>query len=131
MFKDINHADMRGERMSILIKGLGMPKSCKDCIFKREKPVDIAVCLITKSEERTFKLGMFGSDVPKRMGDCPLVEVPTPHGDLIDVDAIDIYDADSEWNYYNDEYTAFSLTAIKAQPSVIPAEEGEYEYDEE
>jgi len=111
--------------MSVLIKGMEMPQGCCGCQFVQSNEIGDDYCLLL---HRQIEIDIY--DV-RREDDCPLVEIKTPHGDLIDVDAIDIYDADSEWDYYNDEYTAFSLTAIKAQTPVIPAEEGEYEYDEE
>lgn len=114
--------------MSVLIKGMEMPNDCNECCLQTRTEYGETLCGITGVR---LAIGFDAVPFCGRAEDCPLVEVKTPHGDLIDVDAIDIYDADSEWNYYNDEYTAFSLTAIKAQPSVIPAEEGEYEYDEE
>lgn len=55
--------------MSILIKGIDMPKTCEECEVW-------SLCHYPK--------------VPKGIGrrepDCPLVEIPTPHGRLIDAD---------------------------------------------
>lgn len=47
--------------MSVLIKGMKLPKNCFVCRFK-----NLEICY----------------------EDCPLVEVPTPHGRLIDADAL-------------------------------------------
>ena len=65
--------------MSVLIKGMEMPEKCADCIF-----IDyfkgkwychtINDLLETGSNERDNR--------------CPLVEVKTPHGRLIDADAL-------------------------------------------
>lgn len=52
--------------MSVLIKGMVMPKNCFQCQIK--KGCDNAWYL----------------DTENRPDNCPLVEVPTPHGDLID-----------------------------------------------
>ena len=52
--------------MSILIKGMEMPKDCKHCKFRKtELQEDPDWCLI--SEESLFELAE---------NDCPLVEVP-------------------------------------------------------
>lgn len=78
--------------MSILIKGMEMPKSCLDCILatfdyedgERYCPFTNTVCL---------NIG--------RQKDCPLIEVPTPHGDLIDRDELNkalIEMSKIEWN---------------------------------
>ena len=54
--------------MSILIKGMDMPMDCTVC------PIDCDLWLGTPEEGK-----------PQ---DCPLVEVTTPHGRLIDADDI-------------------------------------------
>ena len=57
--------------MSILIKGMEMPRTCNDCGLR-----DSFDCWITDSYiEARFS---------KRNEDCPLVEISTPHGDLVD-----------------------------------------------
>lgn len=56
--------------MSVLIKNMTKPNDCFDCIFSDEE----SRCM--------FGCDMFGRD------DCPLIEVPTPHGRLIDADEI-------------------------------------------
>ena len=57
--------------MSVLIKGVAMPKSCQECAMN---------CL----------RGFNGSDflANKRADGCQLVEIKTPHGRLIDVDLV-------------------------------------------
>lgn len=94
--------------MSILIKGINMPKEPWECPCHNGEN---GWCNIT---------GHICDDIPK---DCPLVEIQTPHGDLIDRDAIDICDADCEWSDWYDGYTAFSQIALDAQPIVIEGEE--------
>lgn len=49
--------------MSVLVKGWTIPKGCADC------PTWCKLYL----QRREF-----------RHPDCPLIEVPTPHGDLVD-----------------------------------------------
>lgn len=66
--------------MSVLIKGMDMPKSCRECPCSSwegsaEKPRSF--CHATKDHNETTN----GREA------CPLVEVPTPHGRLIDADA--------------------------------------------
>ena len=62
--------------MSVLIKGMNMPENCLWCQFHGfagYKNESIVCSLTGQSEEQL-------SNVPN----CPIVEVPTPHGDLID-----------------------------------------------
>lgn len=56
--------------MAVLIEGMEMPKSCKECKFW-----SITSCIASYQGEKS----------------CPLIEVPEPHGRLIDKDALDIY----------------------------------------
>ena len=61
--------------MSILIKGMEMPKNCAECGVEwceRWKGLIIAGMSIAKS----------------RPSNCPFIEVPTPHGRLIDADKL-------------------------------------------
>lgn len=55
--------------MSILIKGVDMPKNCVLCFYRDNFH---NYCPYESNKER----------------DCPLIEVPTPHGRLIDADAL-------------------------------------------
>ena len=59
--------------MSILIKKMEMPKGCWACPFAVGKHYE---CLFTK------KSSNWG--LTTRPSDCPLIEVQTPHGRLID-----------------------------------------------
>ena len=59
--------------MSILIKGMDMPTSCADC------PIWSRCYELFAAQERFIK---------ERPEWCPLVEVPTPHGWLIDAEAL-------------------------------------------
>jgi len=60
--------------MSIIVKGLKKPKGCFPCWFSYVREKDLAlVCAIN------------GANVDEQKPlNCPLVEIPTPHGKLID-----------------------------------------------
>ena len=77
--------------MSVLIKGMEMPKSCAECRFYGE------YCWAKGDENRYSKLP------------CPLVPIP-PHGDLIDRD-----DLSKRLNKLCDRVCQYS----KAQRSVM------------
>lgn len=63
--------------MGVYIKGIEMPKNCFDCeIF--------GLCSLKDRLEH----------IKDRNPDCPLVEIPTPHGRLIDRDAVPEVSAD-------------------------------------
>lgn len=64
--------------MSVLIKGMEMPKSCKDCPCRK---------FAYNNWDRPYNYCGVTGDVT--FVNCPLVEVPTPHGKLIDADEIE------------------------------------------
>lgn len=70
--------------MSYVVKGYEFPKSCRECWLIYPEVGDSGECIFTdkfweNEEDRPSK-----SRLPK----CPLVEIPTPHGRLIDADAL-------------------------------------------
>ena len=74
--------------MSVLIRGMEMPKSCSECgQFRWNNYLQSDVCRIT---EALGGDGIFHSEdegIENRAAWCPLVPVP-PHGRLIDADAL-------------------------------------------
>ena len=67
--------------MSIIVKGMEMPKTCGECSFLQESGwkgqmypcVCVAGGFVVKPSETDMKDGL-----------CPLVKLPEKHGDLID-----------------------------------------------
>lgn len=96
--------------MSILIKGMEMPKDCNKC------PMTVdGYCRIIGYPN--------GDAIIKRYKPlwCPLVEVPK-HGRLIDADALE-----TEWEVLDEdgcvEMEYYSIEAIENAPTIIEAEE--------
>lgn len=67
--------------MAIYIKGMEMPKKCYGC-FEEYHPVNLlsGTCKLTGESTDGFAY--------KRREDCPLIDVPEPHGRLIDADRL-------------------------------------------
>ncbi len=116
--------------MSILIKGMEMPKRCWDCFAHCD--VDIGVGIADGCE--LLKAMIYDPD--ERLEDCPLVPVPK-HGRTIDADAfkkrmmqgaIDAREdalTDEIWLHILDAAKSLCLD-IDEQPTIIPADkEGE------
>lgn len=119
--------------MSVLIKGMEMPTNCENCRFwyqdqDSEHNVWSRCTALNHNEIITFRT--------MRRSDCPLVEVPAPHGRLID--------ADNLVSVIDDEFTeqtrtlsnpievlkkavlcGFAKDVITAAPTIIEVEEGE------
>ena len=64
--------------MSILIKGIDMPKNCGSCDYLRDD-LESSYCYLMDKDI---------SDGTIRAEFCPLIEIPTPHGRLIDGDEL-------------------------------------------
>ena len=126
--------------MSILIKGMEMPKSCYDCelAFQDQDSEHNThwLCGITHKTASMWE----------RLPDCPLISISVPHGRLIDADALiadlkrqckevfktDAVSPDDFWITRNEAYNERLWTTwceslydyINTAPTVIP-EEGE------
>lgn len=102
--------------MSILIKGMEMPEGCIICMFKSESLFNRTMWC----EWLDDPLGDYSKcDEEWRHPDCPLVEVPTPHGRLIDAEKLerDI----EEYHLSDGKFRHW----VQVQNSIIEAEEGE------
>lgn len=124
--------------MSVLIKGMEMPKCCEECVAGAYEYNDnderCFVCGFIKSQHpwECEHVEIDGIDTTKARADfCPLIEVPTPHGELVDRNGLmDTYAdrlAAVAERYSPDSSEcgilsgAMKLLAI--QPTVIEAEE--------
>ena len=71
--------------MSVLIKGMEMPKNCQDCPLN----YDQMACKVTGTRWWSDTMVLMDFDSNKeRLYDCPLIELPTPHGRLIDAEKL-------------------------------------------
>ena len=93
--------------MAVLIEGINRPTEPRKCKFFDIDPLGVRkpFCAI--------------QSVCDGLESCPLIEVPTPHGRLIDADELE---KDAEWSDYYDEYTAYSEYQIGHAPTIIEAE---------
>ena len=69
--------------MSVLVKGMTTPKNCKECKFSWWD-VGNFYC---EADGKPWGLEVTGC-TEKRHSNCPLIEVPEPHGRLIDADEL-------------------------------------------
>ena len=107
--------------MSILIKGMEMPKNCFECYWRCKVDPENLRCRISGEYfEETF-----AGTIQNRHKSCPLIEIP-PHGDLIDRNALlaDTTDMLHSMMVFGGA-RVYTSDAIKKAPTIIPAEEGE------
>lgn len=91
--------------MSVLIKDMDMPKDCDSCF------------MADKCEHRHYELmkDEDGYYMPRLVKDnCPLIEVPTPHGNIIDGNKMEFSKEDREDG---------GETWLWKADTIIPAEE--------
>lgn len=67
--------------MSVLVRGMEMQKRCIDCPFMVSRDNDDC---ILQSDEANAKFDSWDD----MKASCPLVEIPTTHGRLIDADEL-------------------------------------------
>lgn len=72
--------------MSILIKGINPPSCCKSCQLIAWNNDTGFYCAVLSDNLVKRACSMDGS----KRGDCPLVEIPEPHGRLIDASVMAI-----------------------------------------
>lgn len=102
--------------MSVLIRGMDMPESCAECRLRSGSFGTFCAVL------REYIDDARGLPKDKRMENCPLVEVKTPHGRLIDADlAMEKLAADKREAYTkHDVWLKFSTYGA---PTVLEAED--------
>ena len=108
--------------MSVVIRGMKMPKSCDEC------PCYYETEGAWRNECEVFGKEYIADDYRPEW--CPLVELPAEHGRLIDADALkdtlDYYIREAGWSdEINEALTWVRDEFIDHEPTVIEAEEGE------
>lgn len=103
--------------MSILIKGMEMPKSCSDCPMC----YDMMQCSIAEPIINFFKVKEF-EFCAERHPRCPLVEIP-PHGRLIEKNAV--FELIRSFPSVDRQLPVEFMKALYELPTIIEAEEGE------
>jgi len=103
--------------MSIFINSkVHLPSSCEKCPFNY---ADMSAGFCTAASE-TIDTRTYGR---KRHPDCPMVELPSPHGRLIDADRLIEY---INKELKGDEYIQRMFRRIvKSKPTIIEAEVSE------
>lgn len=100
--------------MSILIKGVTMPKNCFDC------PMAFAVDFGILCTPTHYIVG--DNEISKKQGFCPLIPVP-PHGRLIDADKlVDSFEPSDFWNSDAEDNCFAAVRIVHSAPTIIPAE---------
>ena len=103
--------------MGVYIKGMVMPDNCMKCIL-RVRDKNKSWCLVSGKRLARPLLEIMPSG-------CPLIEVPEPHGRLIDeskyFEIVNQQDTDPKYNSYSD-INDILLDAFDKVPTAIEVE---------
>ena len=102
--------------MSILIRGMEMPKACWECPLKVHLYQQLWCTPSNKVINR--------EDNTEREPDCPLVEVP-PHGRLVDGDVLMTEVMDSDLDHLQRDDWKEVIQIVADAPTIIEAEGSE------
>lgn len=97
--------------MSVIVKGMEMPKNCAECRFW-----SVCECL-SDFEDYVSVLEAVDDGDLVRDSDCPLIEIPTPHSDLVDRD-----DLIAEYDHQHKGPAGGARRIMVDAPTVIEAE---------
>lgn len=104
--------------MSVVIRGMGIPKTCGDCpCYETEE----GFCRVTYDDVSCLQIS--------KQGNCPLVELPAQHGRLIDAYELTIEILKLQKYRFSIEDSEIFVSrkavmqAISDNPTVIEAEE--------
>ena len=132
--------------MSVVIRGMKMPKNCKECPFCQwSNHYQTYVCFNGNRYTEMFFDGKYPTESAlrsRRADNCPMTELPAEHGRLIDAYALQqsIKESIDECHKWADEVEGGEMYArvsqslgtfvecslrIKAAPTVIEAEVSE------
>lgn len=109
--------------MSLLINGINMPRCCKECglLIDEDFSCDSSPHYCAVNQYLRWR---DWSEVPEYiLAGCPLIEIPTPHGRLIDADRL-IAVLKSTTAISQSDYNLFNhiVGLIEHQPTVIEKE---------
>ena len=99
--------------MSVIVKGMTLPRNCAEC-----RLCDTCECL---RDFRTYEevLDAVEDGDLTRDQNCPLVEIPAPHGRLIDADKLNIHDVSPAYGFcvmgVTEEDIELAETVIEAE----------------
>lgn len=106
--------------MGLYIKDMEMPRTCYDCKFRKRNGLELICPVFGKSYKIADTQVLFA-----RGKDCPLVEVPEPHGRMIDADKLKSY-----WEPWEPDHSRYFdadhfIHTIDVAQTIIPASEEE------
>ena len=103
---------------SVIVRGMEMPTTCCNCKF-REPFIDFAYCHLAEMDME------YEESDNCRHPDCPLVEIPTTHGRLVDIKSVEDRKFTTVDNEYERWWNGALDSVVDNAPTVIEAEGSE------
>ena len=108
---------------SVIVKGMEMPKNCAYCPLSEYRNSSILDC------KQIGTVGTASRDthnvLNRRHPNCPLIEIPTPHGRLVDIKSVEDRKFTTVDNEYERWWNGALDSVVDNAPTVIEAEGGE------
>lgn len=115
------------KRMSLILKGIDMPRNCFECKFGMYDYSGLAQDLAERKKLHKFECVITGKSVTstKRNRFCPLIQIPKGHGRLIDADELKAKREWMRWRENNSTHEAEFVNSkyIDNAPTILEAEE--------
>lgn len=111
--------------MSIIVMGMEMPESCDKCRFCVNGFTDDAPmyeCAVLSYDNVSVLVDHSGKPFDFRPDWCSLVEIPTPHGRLVDADALTVELMDSDLDHLQRDDWKEVIQIVSDAKVVIEAE---------
>ena len=102
-----------------------IPKSCGDCPFCANgftEDAPVYECAVDSDEMSSVLVDEHGHPFDFRPDWCPLVEIPIPHGRLIDIKSVEYEKFTAVGNEYQRWWNGALESVIDNAPTVIEAE---------
>ena len=108
--------------MSVIVKGMKMPQGSCEWV---DAEGHLHRCkLLNGDDDCKMQEGICADATwEDQFSGCPLVEIPTPHGRLIDADALAVELMDSDLDHLQRDDWREVIQIVEDAPTVIEAEE--------
>ena len=112
--------------MSILIKGMGMPTKCNECNFCVNgftEDAPMYECAVESGENVSVLVDDYGKPFDFRPDWCPLIDITTPHGDLVDRDKLMVDVMNNDLDHLQRDDWKEVIQIVGDAPTIIEAED--------
>jgi hypothetical protein len=109
--------------MSVIVMGMEMPKSCRECCLEAEGYFCMPIEVQNKDNDVWLRTQYWG-DIGERPDWCPIRPLPEKHGRIVDVGPLEVvaYNQKDHEGESFDDGVVFMLEKMDALPTIVEAE---------